>query len=272
MPGALVPHLRHRRPALVRRPGDEGEPKTDEPSLTQSQHGSPVPTLAAMLWKMSLMCGLQNRHIHRGVTDPVTAPLGKPHKRRWNLTRPPCVPPAWARGHNAPLPLHRWRRCQQTAALSVSGSCSAAKWQKDGSCLRRCSVVRVHPRRAFVSPTVVSLYSELPPSMMMSPASRRGTWGTERGADRLRQRSTPGILAVRWRTGNPPVYQWSRPPPAQLWPAGWSSWVSSAWTPSPPETLLRSLWNLSPHSAESRAPLTQFDCRRRPVDRQRIAD
>lgn len=29
--------------------------------LTQSQQGSPVPTLAAMLWKMSLMCGLKNK-------------------------------------------------------------------------------------------------------------------------------------------------------------------------------------------------------------------
>lgn len=69
------------------------------------------------------------------------------------------------------------------------------------------------------------------------------------------------------RTQGLPVYQWSRPRPGRLWPAGWSSWASSAWTPCPPEIRLRSLWNPSPHSSGSRAPWTRFDCRHRPAER-----
>lgn len=93
-------------------------------------------------------------------------------------------------------------------------------------------------------------------------------WGMIHGTDQVRQGSTQRTSAVRWRTRDPPVYQWSRPQPARLWPAGWSSWASSAWTPCPPETLLRWLQNPWPHSARSRAPLTRFDCRRRPMERE----
>lgn len=50
------------RPIIVRREDDKhAKPQTNEVSLTQSQQGSPVPTLAAMLWKMSLMCGLKKQ-------------------------------------------------------------------------------------------------------------------------------------------------------------------------------------------------------------------
>lgn len=38
-------------------------------ALTQSQHGSPVPTFAAMLWKMSLMCGLKNKQTKTNVEN-----------------------------------------------------------------------------------------------------------------------------------------------------------------------------------------------------------
>lgn len=225
------------------------------------------------LWCVALKTDTFNCILHpttarASLTGQVsTLPAYEASQSLWNLTRPPCVPLAWVRVHNAPLPLRHWLRCQQTATLSVSDSYSAAKWQKHGSCVRIYSVVKIHCWRAFLSHTVVSLYSELPPSMMMSPASRRGTWEMIHRTDQVRQGSSQVILAVWRRTRNPPVYQWSRPQPAQLWPAGRSSWVSSAWTPCPPETLLRSLWNPSPHSAGSRAPLTRSDCRHRPVER-----
>lgn len=122
-------------------------------------------------------------------------------------------------------------------------------------------------QRFLLSPTVVSLYSELPPSMMISPASSRGTWTTTRATqtDQLSRQGSSQVILMKW-THDPPIYQWSRPQPVQLWPAGWSSWVSSAWTPCPPGTLLRSLWNPLPHSSGSHAPLTRFDCRHRPVE------
>lgn len=264
------------RPIVVRwQDNKRTKAQTNEASLTQSQHGSPVPTLAAMLWKMSFMCGLKKTHstVYNSSRDSWGVPEGpgfnsyEASQNLWNLTRPPCAPLAWARVRSAPLPRRHWLRCQQTATLSVSDSYSAAKGHKHGRCVRIYSAVKIHRWRAFLSPTVVSLYSELPPSMMISPASRRGTWGRVRGTDQLRQGSAQVIWMVWWRTGNPPVYQWSRPQPAQLWPAGWSSWVSSAWRPCPPETPLRSLWNPSPHSAGSRGPLTRFDCRHRPVER-----
>lgn len=43
------------------------------------------------------------------------------------------------------------------------------------------------PNSTSLWPTVVSLYSELPPSMMISPASRRGTWGRSNVIDLTRQ-------------------------------------------------------------------------------------
>lgn len=61
MPCALISNLQKKARPFVERWRDNKhiESNTDEMSLTQSQQGSPVPTLAAMLWKMSLMCGLK---------------------------------------------------------------------------------------------------------------------------------------------------------------------------------------------------------------------
>lgn len=62
-----------------------------------------------------------------------------------------------------------------------------------------------------------------------------------------------------------PVCQWSRPQPVQPWPTGWSSLASSAWTPCPPETPLRSPWCPLPHFSGSHAPWTRSGWMRRPI-------
>lgn len=92
--------------------------------------------------------------------------------------------------------------------------------------------------------TVVSLYSELPPSMIISPASRRGTW--EINGSQKQNLFNKEHFQTNWTqlsTKYRPVCQWSRPQPVQPWPAEWSSSVSSTWTPCPPETLLQSPWS-----------------------------
>lgn len=75
----------------------------------------------------------------------------------------------------------------------------------------------------------------------------------------------PQLVLTQFSTNYQPVCRWSHPQPVRPWPAGWSSWASSAWPPCPPETPLRSPWSPWPHSAGSRAPWTRFGCKHRPV-------
>lgn len=200
MPGALISYLQHRGHSLW-----DGR-IINAPNSKQMRCHSPNRNKALPFqpWQQCsercLWCVALKTHIQPCIIDPMTArafltsrvstlAAYEASPSLWNLTRPPCLPLAWARVRNAPLPLRHWLRCQQTATLSVSDSYSAAKWQKHGSGVRIYSVVKIHCWRAFLSPTVVSLYSELPPSMMISPASRRGTWGMWHGTDQVRQGS-----------------------------------------------------------------------------------
>lgn len=162
-----------------------------------------------MLWKISFMCGLQIEatatfiyvctdgwwiitivicQILSFETDFVLAcpwPTSNiccavkvcMFELRW-LTKPLYGLLAWVRGHIVPPPLHHWLHCPQTASPSLSDWCTAAVWQKHTWALSTSSAGH-HDfllGRDWHLLTVVSLYSELPPSMMISPASRRGTW------------------------------------------------------------------------------------------------
>lgn len=91
------------------------------------------------------------------------------------FTMLPCVLQASVMVRSEPPPLLHSRRCRQTTGLSPLGSYTGAAhrhiymsltfWDMDNpKCV--CNSTGL---------TVVSLYSELPPSMMMSPDSKRGT-------------------------------------------------------------------------------------------------
>lgn len=177
--------------------------------LTQSQQGSPVPTLAAMLWKMFLMCGLKNTHTRSAEYNSPRDSSGCPwqlgfqlwqfmkHHKVWEISPGLLVSPWHERGSVARpfLPTTDSATDEQQPFLFQTLT-TPLNDSKHRSCVRTLSVVKTHCWRAFLSPTVVSLYSELPPSMMISPASSRGTWGVRHGPDQVRQGSTQRISAV----------------------------------------------------------------------------